>query len=62
MVSIAIALYLPRHVSVIAHRAYYYLSGELSSNATISKPIESIASSTISTAVEAVTQAVAPEL
>ncbi|KEQ65243.1 uncharacterized protein M437DRAFT_15764, partial [Aureobasidium melanogenum CBS 110374] len=28
MVSIAVALYLPRHVSIIAHCAYYYVSGD----------------------------------
>ncbi|KAG9673257.1 hypothetical protein KCU85_g4571, partial [Aureobasidium melanogenum] len=34
MVSIAVALYLPRHVSIIAHRAYYYVSGDLLKNGT----------------------------
>jgi hypothetical protein len=37
MVSIAVALYLPRHVSIIAHRAYYYLSGDLLKNGTASE-------------------------
>lgn len=36
MVTIAVALYLPRHVSIIAHRAYYYLSGDLLKNGTAS--------------------------
>ncbi|KAH0350889.1 hypothetical protein KCU81_g2310, partial [Aureobasidium melanogenum] len=34
MVSIAVALYLPRHVSIIAHCAYYYVSGDLLKNGT----------------------------
>jgi hypothetical protein len=29
MVTIAVALYLPRHIRIIAHRAYYYVSGDL---------------------------------
>lgn len=37
MVTIAVALYLPRHVSIIAHRAYYYLSGDLLKNGTTSE-------------------------
>ncbi|CAD0091677.1 unnamed protein product [Aureobasidium mustum] len=36
MVSIAVALYLPRHVRIIAHRAYYYVSGDLLKNGTTS--------------------------
>jgi len=36
MVSIAVALYLPRHVKIIAHRAYYYVSGDLLKNGTTS--------------------------
>ncbi|KAH0167361.1 hypothetical protein KCU67_g3914, partial [Aureobasidium melanogenum] len=36
MVSIAVALYLPRHVRIIAHRAYYYVSGDVLKNGTTS--------------------------
>ncbi|KAI4785725.1 hypothetical protein E4T44_14038 [Aureobasidium sp. EXF-8845] len=39
MVTIAVALYLPRHVSIIAHRAYYYVSGDVLKNGTIASDI-----------------------
>ncbi|KAI4789053.1 hypothetical protein E4T44_10058 [Aureobasidium sp. EXF-8845] len=39
MVTIAVALYLPRHVSIIAHRAYYYVSGDVLKNGTTASDI-----------------------
>ena len=60
MVSIAVALYLPRHVKIIAQRAYYLVTGDLDTTTRVADAL----SQTSAAAVTASTQAAAvvPEL